>query len=158
MVNFQDLKQFHSTQYTRNLVLKTPNIEIILVCWMPGQASPIHDHGASDAVHLILEGEMCYTNIFPDGRKVSGTLRPGDIDHVPVGVKHIIANNSDAGLVTLNIYAPALQTELQGFDLGYSNPVQLKEVQLPDSLVRVLMAAPLPRLTEQGALEPPYMI
>lgn len=152
MINFKDLKQFHPSTYTRNLVLKTPNLEIILACWMPGHASPIHDHGVSDAVQLILEGEMSYTNIFPDGRKVSGTLRPGDIDHVPVGVKHIIANNSDQELVTLNIYAPALQMELQGFDLGYSNPVQLTEVQLPDELVKVLMAAPIPKVLGESGL------
>ncbi|MBY0403970.1 MAG: cysteine dioxygenase family protein [Cyanobacteria bacterium] len=157
MIKLEDLIQFHSEKYTRNLVLKTHNIEIILVCWLPGQASPIHGHGDSDAVHFILEGEMSFTNYFPDGRKVSGTVRPGHLDHVPVGVDHLIANHSDKPLVTLNIYSPPLQTDLQGFDLGYSNPVTLREVQLPEEIVKVLMAVP-PLAKGCNLNDPPYMI
>lgn len=157
VVHIEDLKQFHQAKYTRNLVLKTQNLEIILVCWMPGQESPVHDHGVSDAVHVVLEGEMSFTNIFPDGRRVSGTLRAGSIDHVPVGVEHIIANRSDKELVTLNIYSPPLQSELKSFDLGYSNTVHIKEVQLPEEIVKVLMAAPR-CTTENEAADPPYVI
>lgn len=140
MVNLRDLKSFHQNQYARHLVVRTPNVEIIVVCWLPGQGSPVHGHGPSDAVMVILEGEMSYTNYFPDGKKVSGILRPGDIAHAPVGVKHQIANASDQSLVTLHIYSPALQTEFQGFDLGYANEVVLQEIQLPDSVVQFLMA------------------
>lgn len=158
MVHIDDLKQFHQGKYTRNLVLKTPNIEIILVCWLPGQASPPHDHGKSDAVHVILEGEMSYTNIFQDGRRVSGTHSPGNIDHVPVGVSHIISNQSDKELVTLNIYAPPLQSELKSFDLGYSNDVTIKEVHLPEEVIRILMADPRCTKGLSRAMEIPYEI
>lgn len=157
VIKIEDLRHFHQDKYTRNLVLKTKNIEIILVCWLPGQASPVHGHGTADAVHFILEGEMSFTNYYPDGRKISGVVKAGHLDHVPVGVDHLIANHSDKELVTLNIYTPPLETALQGFDLGYSNPVQLKEVQLPEEIIKVLMACP--QLSAFGShTDPPYMI
>jgi cysteine dioxygenase len=158
MIHINDLKHFQQGKYTRNLVLKTPNIEIILVCWLPGQASPVHDHGKSDAVHVILEGEMSYTNIFPDGRKVSGTLVQGNIDHVPAGVAHIISNQSDKELVTLNIYAPPLQSELKSFDLGYSNDVTIQEVHLPEEVIQILMADPRCTNGVRQAMEVPFEI
>lgn len=141
MINLKDLKQFHEHQYARHLVLRTPNMEIIVVCWLPGQASPVHGHGPSDAVMVQLEGEITYTNFYPDGKKVSGVLHAGDIDHTPVGVEHQIANHSNDACVTLNIYSPPLQKEFQGFDLGYANDVKLEEIQLSDDVVRYLRAA-----------------
>lgn len=153
MVNIRDLKHFHQHQYARHLVLKTQNVEIIMVCWLPGQGSPAHGHGPSDAVMMILEGEMAYTNFYPDGRKVSGIWRPGDIGHAPVGVQHQISNHSDSELVTLHIYSPPLQAAMQGFDLGYANDVQLQEVQLPQEIVQYLMANPLAQAQPDGVPE-----
>lgn len=141
MVNLRELKQFYQQNYARHLVVKSHNVEIILVCWLPGQSSPVHGHGPSDSVMVVLEGELAYTNIYPDGRKVSGILRSGDVGHAPVGVQHQIANNGQQELVTLHIYAPPLNRELQGFDLGYANEVQVEEVQLPEETVRFLVAS-----------------
>ncbi len=141
MVNFRDLKHFQDHQYTRHLVLRTNNVEIIVVCWRPGQGSPIHGHGPSDAIEVILEGTLSYTNYYPDGRTVSGILQAGDISHTPVGVKHQIANNANEELVTLHIYSPPLNPEFQGFDLGYANDVAFEEIQLPDEVIRFIRAA-----------------
>lgn len=141
MVNLRDLKHFQDNHYARHLVLRTDNVEIIVVCWLPGQSSPVHGHGPSDAIMVILEGTMSYTNFYPDGRKVSGIWQAGDIGHAPVGVQHQISNFSNAPLMTLHIYSPPLQTELQGFDLGYANDVQIEEVQVSEDIVRYLRAA-----------------
>jgi hypothetical protein len=60
-----------------------------------------------------------------------------------VGVQHQISNHSDKELVTLHIYAPPLNRELQGFDLGYANDVEIQEVQLPEQTVKYLVASSL---------------
>ena len=39
--------QFTDDRYARNLVYKTPDFECLVLCWLPGQRSPIHDHGNS---------------------------------------------------------------------------------------------------------------
>ncbi len=143
MVNLNELKHFYQQNYARHLVVKSQNVEIILVCWMPGQGSPIHGHGPSDSVIVILEGELAYTNYYPDGKTISGVLKPGEVAHAPVGVQHQISNHSDKELVTLHIYAPPLNRELQGFDLGYANDVEIQEVQLPEQTVKYLVASSL---------------
>src|SRR2546426_763531 len=38
---------FTDNRYARNLVYKTPYFECLVLCWKPGQRSPIHDHGSS---------------------------------------------------------------------------------------------------------------
>ena len=43
-------------------------------------------------------------------------------------------------MVSLHIYAPPLNRDLQGFDLGYDNDVEINEVQLPEETVQFLMA------------------
>lgn len=141
MVNLKQLKGFQPDQYTRHLVLKTDNVEIIVVCWLPGQASPVHGHGESDGVMIVLEGELSFTNHYPDGRKISGVAVQGDICHTPVGVQHEVSNQGKNELITLHVYAPPLNPKFQGFDLGYQNPVELKEVHLPKATVQFLMAA-----------------
>jgi mannose-6-phosphate isomerase-like protein (cupin superfamily) len=157
VINLTDLKQFSPDHYARHLVLKTATVEIIVVCWLPGHCSPVHGHGTSDAVMVILEGEMAYSNYYPDGRVVSGKWNPGDIGHVPVGVQHRIANHGTTELVTLHIYSPPIDPALQGFDLGYANEVSLHEVQLPDeAVVRYIKAVP-PVLAGAG-VNPDYVI
>jgi quercetin dioxygenase-like cupin family protein len=141
VINLRDLKHFQQGNYCRNLVLRTDNMEIIVVCWLPGQGSPVHGHGPSDAVMVILEGTMSYTNFYPDGKKVSGIWQTGDIGHAPVGVEHQISNLSDAPLVTLHVYSPPLKREDMGYDLGYANEVQFEEVQLSEEVIKFLRAA-----------------
>ncbi len=51
-VNFSDLG------YTRNLVKKTPRYELLVLCWKPGQESPIHCHNGSRGWMLAVEGKV----------------------------------------------------------------------------------------------------
>ena len=41
------------SHYTRNLVHKDPDFEILVICWGPGQRAPIHGH----------EGELCFARV-----------------------------------------------------------------------------------------------
>lgn len=140
IINIDTLKNFLESQYARQLIFKTDNIELILMCWLPGQGTPIHSHGKSDAITLVLEGEMSYTTYFPDGEKVSGALRPGDIEHIPIGIEHEVKNNSKDKLVTLHVYSPPLEADLLQQTLGYSNEVTLKKVQVCEKVVSYLVA------------------
>ncbi len=140
IINIDTLKNFLESQYARQLIFKTDNVEIILMCWLPGQGTPVHNHGTSDAITLVLEGEMDYTTYYSDDRKVSGTLRPGDIEHIPVGIEHEVNNNSKNKLVTLHVYSPPLDAALLPQTLGYSNEVTLTKVQVCEKVVSYLVA------------------
>lgn len=141
MLNLQALKQFQDNQYARHLVFKSDNVEIIVVCWRPGQGSPVHGHGKSDGLMIILEGEITNTTYHPGGSKVTTVWRPGDVGHTPVGAQHEVKNLSDKNVVSLHVYAPPLERELQGADMGYNNTVLPQEVTLSDDVVRYFLGA-----------------
>lgn len=153
MINLQALKQFKESHYTRHLVFKSSSVEILVVCWRPGHTSPIHGHGPSDGLMIILEGEIVNTSYFPDGKKVSTVWRAGDVGHTPLGVRHEVKNTSEQDVVSLHIYAPPLDRELQGADMGYHNDVIPKEVTLPNDVIRYFLGAACEKVP-QALLDP----
>lgn len=153
MLNLQALKEFRDNHYARHLVFKSDNVEILVVCWKPGQGSPIHDHGSSDGLMIILEGEITNTSYDSNGQKVTTVWTPGDVGHTPVGVRHEVVNRSDKEVVSLHVYAPPLKRELQGADMGYHNGVLPQEVTLPNEVVRYFMGVAcnhLPQAIDPG--------
>ncbi len=148
MLNIEMLKQFKDNQYARQLVFRSDHVEILVVCWAPGQGSPVHGHGPSDGLMLILEGEMTNTAYCANGQKVTTVWRPGDIGHTPVASQHEVKNTTTENVVSLHIYAPPLERQLQGADIGlnYHNTVLPKEVVLPNNVLRYLMGAVAPQI------------
>lgn len=47
---------FHPDVYTRNLVARTDHFEMLVLCWSPGQTSPIHDHAGQHCWMGVLDG------------------------------------------------------------------------------------------------------
>jgi len=146
MLNLDTLKQFKENHYARHLVFKSANVEILVVCWRPGQGSPVHHHDTSDGLMIIMEGEITNTSYFQDGRKVTTVWRPGDVGHTPVGVSHEVMNTSNNDVVSLHVYAPPLKRELQGADMGYHNTVIPQEVTLPTEVMRYFLGAAVEKI------------
>ncbi len=68
---------FHPGAYTRNLVDRTADYELLLLCWDEGQQSPIHNHEGQNCWMVVLEGpieEQHYP--FPDNGASGGPLHP----------------------------------------------------------------------------------
>jgi predicted metal-dependent enzyme (double-stranded beta helix superfamily) len=123
-VNFSD------DHYARNLVCRTPAFELLVLCWNPGQASTIHDHAGSLNVTRLYLGELTSRTFRrrDGGRGVTkvGAAASGELPRGPVelideqvlggggaatvdrGEIHQLANQSEAGLVTVHLYAPPL--------------------------------------------------
>jgi cysteine dioxygenase len=49
---------FEATYYCRNLVRFSDLYELIVLCWGPGQRSPIHDHAGQRCWMAVLEGTV----------------------------------------------------------------------------------------------------
>jgi len=141
IINIEDLKKFIEEKYARNLAFKTDNVEVILLCLLPGQGTPIHGHGKSDGITVILEGKISYTNLYPDGTEDSGDLEVGDIEYIPVGMQHKITNSSKEKVVMLNIYSPPLDLAGENPDLVYANNIQPNNLDLSEKTVKFLKAA-----------------
>ena len=109
---FADYVHFDDERYARNLVAHGPQFYALLLCWLPGQASPIHDHrGASCGVRVI-QGVATETSFrWQDERLVEDgvtTLLAGEVCGSFDDDIHEIRNNGSENLVTLHVYSPYL--------------------------------------------------
>ena len=106
---------FDAVRYRRNLIRRTPTYEALLLCWLPGQRSPIHDHRGSGCAFRVVEGvvtETIYERTTGD-LATAATMRwlpPGTICASRDFDIHEVANSDcRADLVTLHVYSPPLR-------------------------------------------------
>jgi predicted metal-dependent enzyme (double-stranded beta helix superfamily) len=127
--------------YTRHLLHRDPRNRFVVLSlvWMPGQATPIHDHscwGVMGIVHNSLE-EVCY-NRLDDGRQPDfaeleqsrGTdVGRGSVAYLlpPYEEIHRIGNTTDKPTVSLHVYGRDLD-EVNVFDqaTGKVCPMRIK--------------------------------
>lgn len=119
VANHDDWRRFamfreDGTRYSRNLVERNDAYELLVLCWGPGQTSPIHNHEGQNCWMAILEGaieEVYYR--FPDG---SGsplaqvgeptTYRAGQAGYISDEIAlHLIRPSGDARAVSLHLYS-----------------------------------------------------
>ena len=106
--------EFDENCYRRNLLHEGPAYQALILCWGPGQRSPIHDHRGSACGVRVVRGEATETQ-FRRGR--GGMLMATWSRTKPCGSVcgsydadiHIMANHStDEPLITLHVYTPPL--------------------------------------------------
>lgn len=106
--------RFDPERYSRNLLSAGPAYQALILCWLPGQESVIHDHVGSSCGVMVLQGTC--TEVFFE-RRADGSLSPRAPQDLPPGAIcgaqddniHKICNHSaDTNLVTLHIYSPPL--------------------------------------------------
>ena len=119
LTSFKDsicgFEQFDPVTYRRNRLFRSEFLDILLLCWRPGQRSPIHDHAGSICGVSVLRGESTeikFTSsglgmLIPNGSEVN---RPGGLMVSSDTDIHVMGNFSGTGedLVTLHCYSPPL--------------------------------------------------
>jgi cysteine dioxygenase len=107
---------FDACTYRRNLIRRTAAYEALLLCWLPGQKSPIHDHRGSGCAFRVVEGvvtETIYEHIKGSELVCAASMRwlpPGTICASREFDVHEVANMQPAAdLVTLHLYSPPLR-------------------------------------------------
>lgn len=108
------LASFESGRYTRRVLFQDDRVSVLLLGWLPGQASEIHDHGGSACCFRVLRGvavEGRY-EVDADGDAVEvsrDAFLPGSVLGCDGTDIHAIANEAgaDEPLVTLHVYRPA---------------------------------------------------
>lgn len=106
--------RFNEERYARNTVFENEHFELVSICWRPGQASAVHDHGASNCLYLVVDGEFEERLFELDGsaeprRTGARRWKTGDITIAAGEDIHQIANDSGRDLRTLHIYSPPLK-------------------------------------------------
>src|SRR5438094_1902212 len=107
--------QFSDERYARNLVYKNNDFECLVLCWRPGQRSPIHDHGQSICAVYPVEGKLCADNY---RKTANGHIRadyaedfgPGSVLTIQTTEIHQVSNLEDAAnLISLHFYLGPLE-------------------------------------------------
>jgi cysteine dioxygenase len=98
--------------YQRNVIKKTENYELVLICWKAGQKTPIHNHNGSDCAFLILEGISTESIYEIQSERLFNTktrrYSPGEVCAADEPDIHRISNDEDSNLVNLHLYSPPL--------------------------------------------------
>ncbi len=117
-VSMDDLRPYISFKpgtYARHRVFRNEHIELLVLCWRPGQRTPIHDHNGSYGVVRVWSGVMWETLFEMDARRglryksgrdwTAGGITGADIPDI-----HQLGNPDVSGqdLITLHLYAPPL--------------------------------------------------
>jgi predicted metal-dependent enzyme (double-stranded beta helix superfamily) len=105
--------------YSRTLLTKTPDYEVVAMLWAPGCLSPIHDHAGSRCWVQVLEGSIDVVNFqrMDDGKgfarlQQTGTMRlaPGARDsRLNWRELHQVGNGGSVNACTVQVYAPQLR-------------------------------------------------
>ena len=114
---------FKEGTYARHRVHLGEHAELLVLCWRPGQRTPIHDHAGSYGAVRVLRGVMWET-IFEmsDGGLAYESSRewtPGHVTGADVPDIHQLGNPDVSGqdLITLHLYSPPL-TSLNVYKVG----------------------------------------
>lgn len=102
---------FSDDFYTRNLITGNKDFELILVCWQPGQAAPVHGHEGQKCWMKVLEGRLRFINYTEKHEDDPADLKvvkdevglPGYFDG-PAYI-HSVENCGDTRAMSLHLYA-----------------------------------------------------
>jgi len=106
---------FKEGNYWRHRVYRNAAVEMLIICWRPGQKTPIHDHNGSHGVVRVHKGLMwettfCYEEehglCYNTGRECpTGTVTGAEVPDI-----HQLGNPEVSGqdLITVHVYAPPL--------------------------------------------------
>lgn len=118
---------FAAQSYTRTLLQKHADFELVAMQWAPGAVSELHDHGDARCWIAVVEGAIDVENFerldpgavgshaqlaFTESMRVS----KGDVDHrLNRRELHRVSNTAERSAYSLQIYSPML-TEYHVFD------------------------------------------
>ena len=101
--------------YWRHRVCRNESTEMLVICWRPGQKTPIHDHNGSHGVVRVQKGLMWETMFTYDDQrglcyKSARECPTGEVTGAGVPDIHQLGNPEVSGqdLVTIHVYAPPL--------------------------------------------------
>lgn len=117
---------FKEGNYWRHRVCRNEAVEMLIICWRPGQKTPIHDHNGSHGVVRVHEGLLWESTFSYEEERglCSHTGREcpaGSVTGADVPDIHQLGNPEASGqdLITVHVYAPPLGV-LNTYKLGSS--------------------------------------
>jgi len=123
----EPFRQFKPSTYARHRLMRNQYAELLVLCWRPGQRTPIHDHNGSHGAVRVHHGVMWESTFtLDDDRRLryrcARECPAGEVTGAAVTDIHQLGNPEVSGrdLVTLHIYAPPLNV-LNTYKIGSSD-------------------------------------
>lgn len=141
---------FRPDVYTRNLVARNERFEMLVLCWSPGQESPVHDHAGQHCWMGVLDGVVEETQYdFPAApgpalrERATRAFERGQVAYIhdDIGLHRVRAGAGGAG-VSLHLYSKPIDT-CRVFDARTGQV--LEKTLLYHSVGGVLSAGEAPR-------------
>lgn len=120
--DFTDVALFSQDRpYGRRKLYCSPNVEVLLMGFLPGRECPPHDHGEADGLVLVCHGEAEHKiyrlgdaglSVFRQTREPAGSVL-----RAPLECVHSMGNGSQSELlITLHVYWPPIR-KMSVFDV-----------------------------------------
>jgi cysteine dioxygenase len=140
-VTDEDLRPYRSFKagtYARHRVFRNEFAELLVLCWRPGQRTPIHDHNGSHGAVRVCEGVMWETMFALDDEhklyyRAAREWNRKQVTGADVPDIHQLGNPEVSGqcLVTLHLYAPPLGVlntyKVGSSEVGHYTPDQFMD-------------------------------
>lgn len=113
---FENYCSWSDESYTRNCIIDNEKFELILLCWEPGQITPIHDHGGEECWVRIIEGDFRETIYKDDAagdlNKVKSSIaKANDVTYmIDFMGFHSLENLSNKRSMSLHLYAKPIRS------------------------------------------------
>ncbi|NOQ74869.1 MAG: hypothetical protein GQ574_22840 [Crocinitomix sp.] len=113
---YENFCSWSDKSYTRNCIIDTEKFELILLCWEPGQMTPIHDHGGEECWVKVISGEFRET-IYQENEAgeltvvKSAVAKTNDITYmIDFMGFHSLENLSNERSMSLHLYAKPIRS------------------------------------------------
>ena len=110
---FGEMVHFDREAYARRVLGEAEGVELVVVGWLPGQATPIHHHEGSLCAFKVLRGQLTEEQFDEVGgpRRGLRELAPGWVQACGADDVHRLANLAEAPAASLHLYTPPLRLE-----------------------------------------------
>src|SRR5258706_4061932 len=104
-----DARQWVVLQRWYHRLADTPEAEVWVLTWLPGQATDLHDHGGSAGALVVVSGEVVEQTV-AGSELVNATFGAGGGRDFGAHHVHRLVNAGVRPAVTVHAYGPALRT------------------------------------------------
>lgn len=84
--------RFDPQRYARQRLYRDQDFEVLLLCWEPGQYTPIHEHGGQHGWVTVVNGRLRLQEFLPEGCPAPDLpvrLRAGAVDEAGPGESRV---------------------------------------------------------------------
>lgn len=101
---------FNKEQYSREILHQVLDFDVVLIGWMPGQKSPIHNHPINGCLVYPIQGELHEERFCGQLNPISeSTIGVGQYSYIDNGIcVHRLGNASSSKIaISVHIYSPS---------------------------------------------------